>query len=68
MCPFCLASIGLIVASATSAEGLTALAVKLSRKTKLGEEATRNSSGSNSTGQDRQIGLDGIAGERSGAG
>ena len=32
MCPFCLASIGLIVASATSAGGLTALAVKLSRK------------------------------------
>jgi hypothetical protein len=32
MCPFCLASIGMIVASATSAGGLTALAVKLSRK------------------------------------
>ena len=32
MCPFCLASMGLIVASATSAGGLTALAVKLSRK------------------------------------
>jgi hypothetical protein len=32
MCPFCLASVGLIVASATSAGGLTALAVKLSRK------------------------------------
>ena len=32
MCPFCLASIGLIVASATSAGGLTALAVKLSQK------------------------------------
>jgi hypothetical protein len=34
MCPFCLANIGLIVASATSAGGLTALAVKLSRKKK----------------------------------
>lgn len=33
MCPFCLASIGLIVAGATSAGGLTAFAVKLSRKT-----------------------------------
>ena len=32
MCPFCLATMGLIVASATSAGGLTALAVKLSRK------------------------------------
>jgi hypothetical protein len=32
MCPFCLASIGMIVASTTSAGGLTALAVKLSRK------------------------------------
>jgi len=32
MCPFCLASMGLIVASVTSAGGLTALAVKLSRK------------------------------------
>jgi hypothetical protein len=32
MCPFCLASIGLIVASATSAGGLTALGVKLSQK------------------------------------
>ena len=32
MCPFCLASVGLIVAKATSAGGLTAVAVKLSRK------------------------------------
>jgi hypothetical protein len=32
MCPFCLASMGLIVASAPSAGGLTALAVKLFRK------------------------------------
>jgi len=32
MCPFCLASMGLIVAGATSAGGLTALAVRLSRK------------------------------------
>ena len=32
MCPFCLASMALIVAGATSAGGLTALAVKLSRK------------------------------------
>ncbi len=32
MCPFCLASMGMIVASATSAGGLTALAVKLALK------------------------------------
>ena len=32
MCPFCLASIGVMVASATSVGGLTALAVKLSHK------------------------------------
>jgi len=32
MCPFCLASMGLIVAGATSAGGLTALAGRLSRK------------------------------------
>ncbi len=32
MCPFCLAGMGLIVAKATSAGGLTALAVKLSRR------------------------------------
>src|SRR4030095_5435545 len=37
MCPFCLASMGLIVASATSAGGLTALSVKLSRKKKISE-------------------------------
>jgi hypothetical protein len=32
MCPFCLATVGLVAASATSAGGLTALAVILSRK------------------------------------
>jgi hypothetical protein len=32
MCPVCLASVGMIVAGVTSAGGLTALAVKLSRK------------------------------------
>lgn len=32
MCPVCLASMGLIVAGATSAGGLTALVLKLSRK------------------------------------
>lgn len=38
MCPFCLASLGLVVASATSAGGLTALAVKLSQKKNRGQE------------------------------
>jgi len=32
MCPFCLATMGLIVAGTVSAGGLTALAVKVSRK------------------------------------
>jgi hypothetical protein len=48
MCPFCMTSIGMIVAGATSAGGLTALAVKLSRKKKLGQEVTPNSSESSS--------------------
>jgi hypothetical protein len=43
MCPFCLSTIGLVVASAVSTGGLTALAVKLSRKEKNGNESTLNS-------------------------
>jgi hypothetical protein len=43
MCPFCLASMGVIFASATSAGGLTALAVKLSRKKNNPKEIIRNS-------------------------
>jgi len=34
MCPFCFATMGLIVAGAASTGGLAALAVKLSRKKK----------------------------------
>jgi hypothetical protein len=64
MCPFCLASMGLIVAGATSAGGLTALAVKLSQKRNRGQEVTPNSSESTTTGQDRRIGLAGIANEQ----
>jgi hypothetical protein len=45
MCPFCLSTIGLAVASAVSTGGLTALAVKLSRKEKNGNESTLNSRG-----------------------
>jgi hypothetical protein len=43
MCPFCIASMGLIVAGATSAGGLTALAVKLSRKKNNAKVITPNS-------------------------
>jgi hypothetical protein len=32
MCPFCFATVGLVVAGAVSTGGLTALAVKVSRK------------------------------------
>ena len=44
MCPFCLASMGLIVASATSAGGLTALVVKYSQKKNPVHEVTSSSS------------------------
>jgi hypothetical protein len=67
MCPFCLASLGMIVAGATSAGGLTALAVKLSRMKNLRQEVTPNSRESSRTGQDRRIGLAGITSEQSDA-
>lgn len=67
MCPFCLASMGLIVASATSAGGLTALVVKLSQKKKPRHEVTPNSSESSPTGQDRRVALAGIASEQANA-
>jgi len=38
MCPFCLATVGLVVAGAVSTGGLAALAVKVSRKTNGAEE------------------------------
>ena len=37
MCPFCLGTIGLIVAGTVSTGGVAALAVKLSRKNRTGE-------------------------------
>jgi hypothetical protein len=37
MCPFCLSTLGLVVASAVSTGGLAALAVKLSRKNRTEE-------------------------------
>jgi len=37
MCPFCLATMGLVVAGAVSTGGVAALAVKVSRKNPTGE-------------------------------
>jgi hypothetical protein len=42
MCPFCLASMGLVVAGAVSTGGLAALAVKVSRKKDGAEEIVQN--------------------------
>ena len=44
MCPFCLSTIGLVLAGAVSTGGLAALAVKLSRKEQNGNKSTLNSS------------------------
>jgi hypothetical protein len=43
MCPFCLATMGLIVASVASTSGLAALAVKVSRKKNAAREIVPNS-------------------------
>jgi hypothetical protein len=43
MCPFCLSTIGLAVASVVSAGGLTALAVKVSRKKENPKEVVLDS-------------------------
>ena len=43
MCPFCLATMGLIVAGAASASGLAALAVKVSRKKNAAGEIAQTS-------------------------
>ena len=42
MCPFCLATMGLVVAGAVSTGGLTALVVKVSRKKDGTEEIVPN--------------------------
>jgi hypothetical protein len=44
MCPFCLTTMGIIVASKASAGGLAALAVKVSRKKSGATEIVSNSS------------------------
>ncbi len=41
MCPFCLATLGLVVAGTVSTGGLAALAVKVSRKKNAAEETSR---------------------------
>jgi hypothetical protein len=42
MCPFCLTTMGLVVAGAVSTGGLAALAVKVSRKKNDAEEIVPN--------------------------
>jgi hypothetical protein len=42
MCPFCLTTVGLIVAGSVSTGGLAALAVKISRKKKSTTEIIAN--------------------------
>jgi hypothetical protein len=42
MCPFCLATIGSVVAGAVSTGSLAALAVKVSRKKRTGEVPTNS--------------------------
>jgi hypothetical protein len=44
MCPFCLSTIGLAVAGVVSTGGLTALAVRLSRKEQNGNKSILNCS------------------------
>ena len=42
MCPFCFATVGLVVAGTVSTGGLTALAVKVSRKKNQEAQTTFN--------------------------
>jgi hypothetical protein len=42
MCPFCFATVGLVVAGTVSTGGLAALAVKMSRKKKNSTEVPQN--------------------------
>ena len=47
MCPFCMTTIGLVLAGAVSTGGLAALAVKVSRKKTGAEEAIPNQNSNN---------------------
>jgi hypothetical protein len=53
MCPFCFATMGLIVAGAASTGGLAALAVKVFRKNRAGE-VLRNSEERKNQNVDKQ--------------
>jgi len=48
MCPFCFATLGLVVAGTVSTGGLAALAVKVSRKKNNAVEAGPNANGRSS--------------------
>jgi len=50
MCPFCFATLGLVVAGTVSTGGLAAIAVKLSRKKSDATEVVPNS---NQTGEEK---------------
>lgn len=50
MCPFCLATVGMIVAGAASTGGLAALVIKVSRQK---NEATKLDSNSNQTREEK---------------
>ena len=58
MCPFCLSTIGLVVAGAVSTGGLTALTLKLSRKERNGNESTLNSRERSSSNERTSKGAD----------
>jgi hypothetical protein len=47
MCPFCLATMGLVVAGAVSTGGLTALVVNVSRRKNGSEEISPNLNNNN---------------------
>jgi len=48
MCPFCFASVGLIVAGTVSIGGLTAVTIRASRKESKATEVTQNTNEGNS--------------------
>lgn len=50
MCPFCAASLAVVVAGIVSTGGLAALAVKVSAKRKKDEDATNSKEGSKDNG------------------
>ncbi len=52
MCPFCFATMGLVVAGAVSTGGLAALTVKVSRKKKEERGVVLNSSNNNKENED----------------